>query len=302
MPKLEEEIAHFYKIYLNREPDDVGLTHWISEIKSGKISIDDIPKLLKMSDEYKSIHNTPHLENPTYFKNLKKKLSKQDVIEYLKKRGPVKVQNKTEIQLGITQLLKSIDTEKLLILDLGSSNRRLTKNIFNVDIDNAYNFTDHISDVTKGLPFENNVFDLVLCSAVLEHVNEPIKVVSEIHRVLNHHGLVWSDIPFLQPLHRIPTDYQRYTIDGIRYLFRHFEEISSGNANDIGSSMAWVLDEFRKVILPVTKNKYLLKVFDKEWDQFKKSLEDSCKENNINQNEDALNVTGAVYFYGRKSN
>ena len=302
MIRLEDEITHIYQVYLMRVPDKKELKHWISEIESEKISIDDMPNLLKMSDEYKLVHNIPPLENPEYFETSKKKISKQEVVEFLKKRGPVKVQNKTDIQPSVIELLKSLDTKKLLILDLGSNNRRLTENIINVDIVNTNKSTDYVLDICKGLPFENNLFDLVICTAVLEHVAEPIKVVSEIHRVLNHHGLVWADIPFLQPLHRVPTDFQRYTIDGIRYLFRHFEEISSGNANDIGSSMAWILDEFRKVILPKTNNEYLIKVFDTEWEQFKKHVTDSCRQNNLNQSNSALNITGAVYFYGRKSN
>lgn len=228
-----------------------------------------------------------------------KKISKNELNSFLEKRGPVKIQNESSIQLGIKDILKSLKTENLLILDIGSSNRRLLKNVINVDMVESVN-TDFVLDICNGLPFENDAIDLVICTAVLEHVTEPIKVVSEIYRILKPGGLVWIDIPFLQPLHRVPTDYQRYTIDGIRFLLRNFDEIDAGNANDLGTSMSWLLDEFRKVILPKTKSDYLKKIFDEDWDILKNNLDHMTWDTEINQLPEALNVTGAVFFYGKK--
>ncbi len=33
-------------------------------------------------------------------------------------------------------------------------------------------------------PFEDNTFDIILCSHILEHTIEPLKVVKELHRIL----------------------------------------------------------------------------------------------------------------------
>lgn len=41
----------------------------------------------------------------------------------------------------------------------------------------------------QNLPFKDNSFDLVICAEVLEHVNNPSKVLSEIYRVLTPGGL-----------------------------------------------------------------------------------------------------------------
>ena len=78
------------------------------------------------------------------------------------------------------------------------------------------------------LPFLDNYFNIVIIQAVLEHVICPEKVVSEIYRVLANNGLVYSETPFLQAVHEGPYDFSRFTHSGHRWLFRNFEEISSG--------------------------------------------------------------------------
>ena len=52
------------------------------------------------------------------------------------------------------------------------------------------------------IPFGDNVFDVVFCNHVMEHVNDDIKAMSEIHRVLKPGG--WAII-------QSPQDYNRDT-------------------------------------------------------------------------------------------
>ncbi len=63
----------------------------------------------------------------------------------------------------------------------------------------------------KNIPFDNETFDVVLCTEVLEHVEEPEKFLKEIHRVLKKNGKVIITVPFLQLLHETPYDFYRYT-------------------------------------------------------------------------------------------
>lgn len=223
--------------------------------------------------------------------------SKKEVLEILKKRGTVTSYG--TLQPGVSKLLQNLDTKNLLILDLGSFNRRLTENVLNVDLVDDID-TDIVEDICKLVPFEDNMFDVVICTAVLEHVAEPTKIVSDIYRILKPGGIVWSDIPFLQPLHRVPTDFQRYTIDGIKYLFRNFDEIESGSANTIGASMIWILDEFRKIVLKYSIDNYLTNLLDKDWEKFKQSMLNIDSTTQVNIAEECLIVTGAVFFCGKK--
>jgi SAM-dependent methyltransferase len=71
------------------------------------------------------------------------------------------------------------------------------------------------------IPRVDGTFDCVICIAVLEHVINPVEVVREMFRVTKPGGYIVASVPFLQPEHKIPTDYQRYTKDGLRVLFEN---------------------------------------------------------------------------------
>jgi SAM-dependent methyltransferase len=50
------------------------------------------------------------------------------------------------------------------------------------------------------IPFEANKFDVVLCNHVLEHVDNDIKAMMEIHRVLKPGGFAILQVPFFHPI------------------------------------------------------------------------------------------------------
>jgi SAM-dependent methyltransferase len=54
-------------------------------------------------------------------------------------------------------------------------------------------------DIHK-IPFGENTFDVVLCNHVLEHVDDDIKAMSEIARVLKPHGFSILQVPFFAPV------------------------------------------------------------------------------------------------------
>ena len=59
------------------------------------------------------------------------------------------------------------------------------------------------ADFTKGsayaLPFEDNFFDLIICSEVLEHLHEYGNAIKEIHRVLKSGGKFYASVPAYWP-------------------------------------------------------------------------------------------------------
>lgn len=129
-----------------------------------------------------------------------------------------------------------------LILNIGSGNSHIDDRVINVDMTD-YQRVGVVTDIHR-LPFEDGSVDGVFDIAVLEHVRDPAAVLAEVHRVLRPGGWVFSVIPFMQPFHASPHDYQRYTRPGIEHLHRDFERIGSGAYNGPVSSFVWVLQEF----------------------------------------------------------
>jgi len=50
------------------------------------------------------------------------------------------------------------------------------------------------------LPYADNIFDVVTCCEVLEHLKDPFKMVSEIYRVLKKNGIFLSTVPNMYDL------------------------------------------------------------------------------------------------------
>lgn len=66
---------------------------------------------------------------------------------------------------------------------------------------------------------ENESFDSAICTAVLEHLEEPEQALRECHRVLKPGGTAIYSVPFIWHLHEEPRDFYRYTKYGLKYLF-----------------------------------------------------------------------------------
>ena len=67
----------------------------------------------------------------------------------------------------------------------------------------AYGHIDYVCDATS-IPVANGAFDLVLCTEVMEHVPEPIKLVNEIARILRPGGKLLLSAPLGSGLHQEP--------------------------------------------------------------------------------------------------
>jgi SAM-dependent methyltransferase len=114
---------------------------------------------------------------------------------------------------------------KGLVLNAGAGQRDFSHlvegELINQDIAWAHESRTHIHIYSplERIPVSDCHFDTVVCIAVLEHVAEPDAAVREMFRVLKPGGYVVASVPFLQPEHKVPTDYQRYTRDGLERLF-----------------------------------------------------------------------------------
>ena len=69
------------------------------------------------------------------------------------------------------------------------------------------------------IPEPDNSFDSVLCTSVLEHIEEPEQALRESFRILKPGGYAIYTVPFFWHLHEEPRDFFRYSKYGVEYLF-----------------------------------------------------------------------------------
>jgi len=70
------------------------------------------------------------------------------------------------------------------------------------------------------IPADSGSFDSAICTAVLEHLEEPEQAIRECHRVLKQDGYAIYSVPFIWQLHEQPRDFFRYSKYGLEYLFK----------------------------------------------------------------------------------
>jgi SAM-dependent methyltransferase len=108
--------------------------------------------------------------------------------------------------------------------------------------------TQFIADA-HSIPLKDECVDGVIVQAVLEHVLDPEKVVSEIRRVLRPGGIVYAETPFMQQVHEGRYDYTRFTELGHRWLFRDFESIHRDILGGPGLSLYWSTRYFFRAVI-----------------------------------------------------
>lgn len=142
---------------------------------------------------------------------------------------------------NLEKFLKQYATDKRT-LDIGSggsSYQRFFPNRLTVDIDPARS-PEIVADA-HALPFEDNEFESVLCTEVLEHVKDPFQVEREIRRVTKVGGTLILSTRFVFPLHDTPHDHWRYTKYGLREIFKEWEIIEIREETKTFSTVAALL-------------------------------------------------------------
>jgi SAM-dependent methyltransferase len=141
----------------------------------------------------------------------------------------------------LQKFLKSKNFDSEVVINLGSGSSNVHPRVVNFDLF-EYESVDVLSSIDS-LPLADNSIDAILNIAVLEHVKNPEKVVSEFFRVLRPGGEAFCFVPFIQGFHASPWDFQRFTSSGLRELFKDFEIVK---LKPIGptSGLLWVFQEW----------------------------------------------------------
>ena len=149
----------------------------------------------------------------------------------------------------LAQILK--EKPDLLILNLGCGHRFLGQRELTQLSQAKIIYFDltalpsvNVQGDAHSLPFRDEIFHAIITQALLEHVQEPQKVVQEIRRCLKKEGFLYAEVPFLQGFHPDPKDFYRFTWQGILHLFQSFRCLDWGVCAGPGSSLAWLLRDY----------------------------------------------------------
>jgi len=107
-----------------------------------------------------------------------------------------------------------------------------------------FRHTGAVGDV-HCLPFQEGVFDAVVCLNAFEHYREPTTAMNEIRRVLKPGGILFLRTAFLQPLHEAPHHYYNCTEFGLRNWMKEYQidYIKVSDNFNPGFALSWLASE-----------------------------------------------------------
>ena len=197
-------------------------------------------------------------------------------------------------------LLSKSSNPKVLVIGgrtLGQGMEDLVKlPITFIETDIAFGPLTKIICDAQYLPFKDETFDGVIIQAVMEYMADPFQCAAEIHRVLRSNAILYSETPFMQPVHGGAHDFTRFTHLGHRRLYRNFEEIASGTCLGTGSALT---STYRHFILSLTNKKILQELLSlfAVWTSFFLKYFDLFTINN----RVSYDAASGFYFLGKKS-
>jgi len=151
--------------------------------------------------------------------------------------------NSSAVKRAVADLLHILDSDiHKKGLNIGSGYSKIHKQISNLDIMDGP-FVDYVSD-GHSLPFPNDSFDLILAQESLEHFEDPFRAVCEVYRVLRPQGFFYVQVPFIIGYHPGPTDFWRFSKEGIRKLV----EQAGFNCESIGISVGPATGLYRVLV------------------------------------------------------
>jgi SAM-dependent methyltransferase len=126
-------------------------------------------------------------------------------------------------------------------LNVGSGNKRFDLKVYNLDL--FFGEEIDIQGDVLSFPIKNETIDTIVCTGVLEHVEDPNKAVDEIWKSLKMGGKVFLETPFLQTIHASPKDFSRWTPEGLKMLMGDFDVKSIDIVAGPASALAWQFQE-----------------------------------------------------------
>ena len=122
-----------------------------------------------------------------------------------------------------------------VICDIGNQGKDLPElkayRLLTLDITDATH-PDLVADITRhNAHIQDNHFDALMCTEVLEHVVDPFAAVRELRRIVKVGGYILFTTPLNARIHGPVPDCWRFTEFGLQVLFRDFQVVEFDKLN-----------------------------------------------------------------------
>ena len=147
----------------------------------------------------------------------------KNVIKFFNYLEKYNINKVLDVGCGDSQYKDYIKCKEYIGIELQSHINAKNKFEKNTGIYNGLDVDRRKADIFyngKDIPFENNNFDLVFALMVIEHADDPQKLLQEMIRVVKPNKYVLVKVPYLTPEHEIPYDFLRLTSFGLKKLFK----------------------------------------------------------------------------------
>ena len=102
----------------------------------------------------------------------------------------------------------------------------VSKSLQTLDVNDFGTYPDIVCDICSDLTPLENKYDKIICIAILEHVYDPFRAVSNLKMMLKNGGKIFGYVPYLYHYHAPQDlkfqDYFRFSKDALAYLFKDF--------------------------------------------------------------------------------
>jgi SAM-dependent methyltransferase len=142
------------------------------------------------------------------------------------------------IALFIKKYLKKNSRNNIKLLDFAPSNslKSFLLGIENIEYRSADLYmtnVDDVVDIRNMYIYDDNSFDLLICSHVLEHIDDDLKAMSEIHRILKSDGIAILLVPILLNLEESVENVEYLKSEPLRWkYFGQHDHVRQYSKND----------------------------------------------------------------------
>jgi SAM-dependent methyltransferase len=123
----------------------------------------------------------------------------------------------------LERIIPSLDRPSVKVIEIGGSNGVISGFFKHANYEVAPNYPYLDVQDLSSIPDES--YDIVILDQVLEHVENPMKAIKEVRRILRPGGSFIGTTPFLIYVHPVPKDYWRFTEDGLKVLLKEFSSV-----------------------------------------------------------------------------